>query len=380
MAAVAGAPGLSALLAWPTKHLTEAAVHWETVGERSYGVAHGVWSDALTVDWRGEAAEALRTDTHADMMTTSAVVDQLQEAASVARSGASELEAARSQMRYAVEDARSAGFEVGEDLSVTDRMSGGSAAQRVARQAAAQAFAGNIGGRAAQLVSVDAQVAGRITAAVVGVGSTFPSTPSANGQVRAVDNRTFKQGPNQPPPPSPKGPSAADMRKVIEKLPKGSDYYIREVRTPEDLQNLKRWMTEHGVDGYNRYQNPAKGSWTDLPDGSKVGQRNAADSTGKNSLDIDLNGSDGTTQHWKIHINPKTGGVPDISGIEPASVEPAPAEPAPAELAQVEGLEGGGPAGIPVAPHFVHPPGTVDHGIPIIGEDDPGEDPGDFKH
>ena len=107
MASVAGVPGLSALLAWPTDHLTEAAAHWESVGERSYGVAHGVWSDALTVDWRGEAAEALRTDTHADLMTTSGVVDQLQEAASVARSGASDLEAARSQVRYAVEDARS---------------------------------------------------------------------------------------------------------------------------------------------------------------------------------------------------------------------------------------------------------------------------------
>ena len=156
MAAVAGAPGLSALLAWPTDHLTEAANHWETVGERCYGVSHGVWRDALTVDWSGEAAEALHTDTHADMMTTSAVVDQLQSAASVARSGASDLDVARSQMRYAVEDARSAGFEVGEDLSVTDRMSGGSAAQQVARQAAAQAFAGNISERAAQLVSVDA--------------------------------------------------------------------------------------------------------------------------------------------------------------------------------------------------------------------------------
>ena len=208
MAAVAGAPGLSALLAWPTDHLTEAAAHWETVGERSYGVAHGVWSDALTVDWSGEAAEALRTDTHADMMTTSAVVDQLQSAASVARSGASDLDAARSQMRYAVEDARSAGFEVGEDLSVTDRMSGGSAAQRVARQAAAQAFAGNIGGRAAQLVSVDAQVAGRITAAVAGVGNTFPQTPPTNGQVRAVDSRTFKQDPPSPLPVDPKDMTA----------------------------------------------------------------------------------------------------------------------------------------------------------------------------
>jgi hypothetical protein len=212
MAAVAGAPGLSALLAWPTEHLTEAATHWETVGERSYGAAHGVWRDALVVDWSGEAAEALRTDTHADMMTTSAVVDQLQSAASVARSGASDLDAARSQMRYAVENARSAGFEVGEDLSVTDRMSGGSAAQMVARQAAAQAFAGNIGERAAQLVSVDAQVAGKITAAVAGVGNTFPQAPPTNGQVHPVDSRTFKQDPPSPLPVDPKDMTEAEAR------------------------------------------------------------------------------------------------------------------------------------------------------------------------
>jgi len=378
--AVAGAPGLSALLAWPTDHLTEAAAHWETVGERSYGVAHGVWSDALTVDWRGETAEALRTNTHADMMTTSAVVDQLQSAAGVARSGASELEAARSQMRYAVEDARSAGFEVGEDLSVTDRMSGGSAAQRVARQAAAQAFAGNIGERAAQLVSVDAQVAGRITAAVAGVGDTFRPTPPTSGQVHAVDSRTFKQGPDHPPPPSPKGPSAADMRKVIEKLPEGSDDNIREVRTPEDLQNLKQWMTQQGTDMESRYSEPGKGQWKRLPDGSEVGERYSAKSTGRNALEVDLKRPDGTTQHWKIHINPKTGGAPEIPAVEPVPVEQAPAEPAPIESAPVEGFEGGGPAGIPVAPHFVHPPGTIDHGIPIIGEDDPGEDARDFKH
>jgi hypothetical protein len=216
MAAVAGAPGLSTLLSWPTDHLTEAAAHWETVGERSYGVAHGVWSDALTVDWSGEAAEALRLDTHAEMMTTGGVVDQLQEAASVARSGASELEAARSHMRYAVEDARSAGFEVGKNLSVTDRMSGGSAAQRVARQAAAQAFAANIGGRAAGLVSTDAQVAARVTTAVAGIGSTFPQTPPINGQVRAVDSRTFKQDP--PFPGNPNDMTAAEARAAWEGL------------------------------------------------------------------------------------------------------------------------------------------------------------------
>jgi guanyl-specific ribonuclease Sa len=131
-------------------------------------------------------------------MTTSGVVDQLQAAATAARSGASELDAARSQVRYAVEDARSAGFEVGEDLSVTDRMTGGSAAQMVARQAAAEAHAANIGGRAAQLISADAQVATRVSAAVAGVGNTFPQIPATNGQIRAVDSHSFKQDPALP--------------------------------------------------------------------------------------------------------------------------------------------------------------------------------------
>lgn len=85
MSAVAGVPDLTALLAWPTEHLTEAADHWDTVGERSWGVARQVWSDSLSADWRGDTAEALRTRTHADMETTGAVVDQLQAASSVAR-------------------------------------------------------------------------------------------------------------------------------------------------------------------------------------------------------------------------------------------------------------------------------------------------------
>ncbi|MGC1151776.1 hypothetical protein, partial [Mycobacterium sp.] len=114
--------------------------------------------------------------------------------------------------RYAVEDARSAGFEVGENLSVTDRMSGGSAAQQAARQAAAQAFAGNIGQRAAQLVSVDAQVAGGVTAAVAGVRDTFPPNAPNNGKVRAVDSRTLKQDPPSPLPVDPKDMTAAEAQ------------------------------------------------------------------------------------------------------------------------------------------------------------------------
>lgn len=213
MAAVAGIPGLSALLAWPTEHLTDAATHWENVGERSYVAVHQIWRDALAVDWHGEAAEKLRYATHSDLQTTNTAVDQLQAAARVARSGASDLHAARSRVHYAVEDARTAGFEVSEDLSVTDRMTGGSVAQRASRQAAAQAFAGDIRQRAAQLVSLDQQVAGKITNAVAGIRDIFPKSsatvgppPAPNGRIQAVDH-TWKQdggtGQTDPPPPGP---------------------------------------------------------------------------------------------------------------------------------------------------------------------------------
>jgi hypothetical protein len=214
---------------------------------------------------------------------------------------------------------------------------------------------------------------------VAGVANTFPKTRPTNGQVRAVDNRTFKRSPDKPPPPPSKGPSAADMRKVFEKLPRGSRSNYREVKSPEDLERLKRWMTEHGNDMPSRYAEPGKGDWNRLPDGSEIGERYSADTTGRNALDIDLKGSDGTTQHWKIHINPKTGGVPDIPAGELAPAEPAPAEIAPPEPIPGEGFAGG-PAGITPWPHVVHPPGTIDHGIPIIGEDDPGEDLRDFRH
>jgi hypothetical protein len=206
MSAVTGIPSLSQLVAWPIEHLTEAADHWEAVGGRSYALANRVWRDALSIDWHGEAADALRTATRADMLTTSAVADQLQAAAKVARSGASDLYAARSRVRYAVKDANTAGFDVHEDMSVTDRSTGGSPGLRATRQAQAQTLAADIRQRAAQLVGVDQQVAGKVTAAMAGIRDSFPQNPAGGPspkkpKIQAVDNHSFKQDP--PPAPYP---------------------------------------------------------------------------------------------------------------------------------------------------------------------------------
>ncbi|ORB83985.1 hypothetical protein B1987_09445 [Mycobacterium kansasii] len=145
------------------------------------------------MDWRGAAADTLRTETHSDMLTTSAVADQLHEAAKVARSGAADLYAARSRVRYAVQDARAAGFDVGEDLSVTDRSSGGSAAQRAARLTQAQAFAGDIRQRAVQL-------SGSISKSSPKSPPSWPAsaTPSRQRLSRRTGTRQARAGHRQP--------------------------------------------------------------------------------------------------------------------------------------------------------------------------------------
>lgn len=221
MAAVGTTTSLSELLAWPTEHLTEAATYWQDTGARSYGAFDRIWRDSLSVDWRGSAAEALRTRTYSDKVTVSWVHDQLSEAAQVARVGASELYAVRARLRHAVEDAEAAGFDVGEDLSVTDRYVWASADDRSVRQEEADSFAVEIHQRAVQLVGLDQQVASRVTAAVAGIGDITFDEPSTHG-MQAVDfHAPIPEHPNVEPEPPPGGWSDDPLRRAAEKIAYG---------------------------------------------------------------------------------------------------------------------------------------------------------------
>jgi hypothetical protein len=223
MAAIA-TPGLSDLLTWPTEHLTYGATHWDAIAGRWYGAFTQVWQDSLSVDWQGSAAEALHVRTAGDRHKVSGLVDQLQQAAASARSGASDLDAARSRVRCAVEDARVAGFDVDEGLSVIDRTTGGSVALRAARRAQAETHAADIGQRARQLVTLDQQVAGRVTSALAGIGNVgfgqSPTSPASAKRspepkpnaVRLVGNHV-KQGPPIGPESEPPGGWSADPLK-----------------------------------------------------------------------------------------------------------------------------------------------------------------------
>jgi hypothetical protein len=397
MAAVGGFPSLSQLLTWPTEHLTQAAEYWETIGGRCYELANQVWQDALSIDWQGVAADTLRSATYADMMTTSAVADQLQSAAKVARSAASDLQTARSRVRYAVEDARTAGFDVRESLSVTDRSSGGSAVQRAARQVQAQTLAADIGQRAAQLVALDQQVAGKITEAVAGIGQTFPPSPApnappTNGRVHAVDHHTFKQDPPSPPPPGNPFAGWTDAQKaqVATEIANGHALEHFPGTPPADLARLIYdaindpntrigTSTESGglallkSDGTVIFINPQDGDY-----GTAFVPKPTATTPWRTPLEY----FEQNTRAVEPLAPPPPGRFPpptpgEMAPRPAAPLEPPPAAPKPAPLPK--GGEGsmmpGGP-GTPIGPTLAPPPHY--HGPHVLG--DPVEDPWDFDH
>jgi hypothetical protein len=80
--------------------------------------------------------------------------------------------------RSTVEQARAAGFEVNEDLSVTDTQTGGSPAQRAVRQAQAETHATYVRHCVDSLVAVDREVSAKLDAATQSFGNVaFDESP-----------------------------------------------------------------------------------------------------------------------------------------------------------------------------------------------------------
>jgi hypothetical protein len=313
------------------------------------------------------AADAAVLRTGADRVVVVGAADGLHAAAAAARYGAGEIAGARQLALQAVDEARAAGFTVGEDLSVTSRQ-GGPPALQAARQAQAQTLAAAIRAGAENLVAVDTEVAGKVGAAIAGVNSVqfgdTPLTPNKKPEIQAVD---FKQDPPPPPP----GPNANDIRGVLDRLPVGNSPEIRVVKSQQDLDNLWNWLKQNGVERPGGY-GPKPGDMVTLPDGTIVGRREAAVSTEQPALDVRVPGNNG---YIKVHINPTEGGVPEIPKIgEPVAPKPPPVEapkPPPVEpLPRAGGIPILGGPGAPIGPTLVPPPHSIHH-MPILGEDDP---------
>lgn len=201
----------SQIRAWSTEHLTNAATYWSQTADQWEDVFLTMRNQSHAIGWLGAGGDGLRQRTGSDLTTVSTKADQLRQAAGVARSGASDISSAKQRVLFAIEDPQNAGFDVGEDLSVSYTDHGGSAAQQAARQAQAEQMASEIWSRAEQLEGVDSKVAGQITSAASDVGNvsfasgSATSVPAHNGNGNGVQLVDFKQdgGPGQPVPPQP---------------------------------------------------------------------------------------------------------------------------------------------------------------------------------
>jgi len=288
----------------------------------------------------------------ADRLKLLVAGDDLRCAAANARLAARELAYIKRQLLLAVGEAEAQGFEVTEALAVRDLHP--SLVAGPVRQAEAEAFAADITSKAALLLAADQEVANAITTAVAGLGGlVFPESP---GTTQALDQ------PLGPPIGEGGGTSGADVRAVIDKLPQGDKPWIREVRTPQDLERLWQWAKQNGVEVPNAYGDPSKGTAIRLPDGTQIGQRYAAGSTGTPAVDIKMPGERGNT---KVHINPR-GGVPEFPSIRPAMEAPRlppPAEPPPLRF-------GGAPAA-DFFPQIIEPRHSGDTDLPVVGDGKP---------
>ncbi|MEE6139955.1 hypothetical protein SKC41_26960 [Mycobacterium sp. 050128] len=179
----AGVPSLSEIQAWDVAHLEGAATDWSATAEHwesSFSSIHRASVSPGGTVWEGVAAEAAQERAFADLVKVRGLADVLHESAAIARRGADTLDSAKRSVLDAVEEASSAGYLVGEDLSVTPPRAS------VAAQAQAQLYAADIQQRAAQLVAHDAEIAAKITTASAPLNGVASAEPPASPVARAL--------------------------------------------------------------------------------------------------------------------------------------------------------------------------------------------------
>lgn len=368
-----GAPSLSEIQAWDVTHLENAARDWTATAEyweSSFTSIHRASGSPGGTVWEGAAAEAAQERAFADLVKVRGLADFLHDSAAIARRGAETLYSAKRSVLDAVEEARAAGYVVGEDLSVRSPRGG------LTAQAQARAFAAHIQARAAQLAVHDKEIAANITSSTAPLHAvTFAETPqtSPHSGVQLTDYnvpRPLDPTQWQPPPPGypqgkPVGPGLPPdgVRPPVDGPvtagPSSRPGQQREGELHLWDKNGGEWRYDPGQDqwhyphwDYNSHATP-NSRW---------------DNVGINGLPTHREGS----------APPRSGNVgpaPVPAPAPPAAAEPAPAPP-PAAKAPAPKLGWGEGVGVgpPIGPHIVPPPHAHQHWAGETPEDE-WEDP-----
>jgi hypothetical protein len=184
-----GLPSLTEIRNWDIEHLRQAADDWEPRAARWVSTYEQNYRRLAETDWKGQGREAHVERAGLDLVKVRGLGTQLQEAAVAARYGFDQQNGAKQWTLDAVTDGEQAGFRANEDLSVTDRQTGGSAAARAARQTQAQTLSADIRHRAALLVASNREIAAKITAAAGNIGEFSFDEPAGipHGGIQLVD-------------------------------------------------------------------------------------------------------------------------------------------------------------------------------------------------
>ena len=260
-----GLPRLTDVQEWDTSHLTTAAQHWVDAATRWEDGFAEVARHSFTPGgsgWEGAAATAAQDRAVADRGQVNRVAGRLRTASADARAGATELGAERQQVLSAVNAARAAGFEVGDDLSVTyvDDGSPGSSARR----AQAESIARDIWQRASRLTATDRDVAQRISA--------------ASGEIHSLSFGPEQGGPKEAPPNEMLGVrNAKDVHDIVDPLPPGKQPHVRELPTSAQIRDLYGRLTERAVPAP---PSTYPGQSSVLEDGTRISIREESSSEG----------------------------------------------------------------------------------------------------
>lgn len=193
-------PTRSAIEAWSTAHLADAATSWRAAAKASEDAfdqhRQNIASPGGT-NWEGDAKDAALNRVTADIGVVDRQSAALREAAGIAENAVSDINSAQREVLAAITAAESDDFTVGEDLSVTDNRAYDEETA-AARVAAAVEHAEDIRWNAERLVQADAHVGQRLESKAAdlegikfdGEGETDQGDPT----IRLVDSKTEASG------------------------------------------------------------------------------------------------------------------------------------------------------------------------------------------
>ncbi|MFS0898683.1 WXG100 family type VII secretion target [Mycolicibacterium litorale] len=184
-----GLPTRSEIERWndAINDLSSAATSYRTAAERVESAADAHMQQLSApggTDWEGDAADAARESGYADRGVVCRAADHMRDMAKTANLGAQNLSQIRDNALEAISEAEVDGFQVGNDLSVTDthRYTSGEASLFEARKAKAEVHHGYIAMRAGALASADAEIGARLQGGATALDSMIPQQWNKNGE------------------------------------------------------------------------------------------------------------------------------------------------------------------------------------------------------